>query len=151
MADKIVVMNGGNIEQIGAPLELYDRPNNLFVAGFIGSPAMNFLKGEIAGGVFRTGAVTLPLPPGFTRADGTRVIYGIRPEHLRLDEGGAEAQVVVLEPTGSETQAYLRLGDSQVIGAFRERISTPPGGTLRIAPDAGLVHVFDEATGVRLN
>ena len=71
MADKIVVMNGGDVEQIGAPLELYDRPNNLFVAGFIGSPSMNFLKGKVEQGAFRAeGGDTLPLPSGQNGSDG---------------------------------------------------------------------------------
>ena len=152
MADKIVVMNGGNVEQIGAPLDLYDRPNNLFVAGFIGSPAMNFLRGEIRGGVFRTGEISLPLPDGGGgAAEGQRVIYGMRPEHLRLDSEGVEATVHVTEPTGSETQVIMHLAGTQVVGAFRERIMEKPGQTLRIAPDPALVHLFDEQTGTRLN
>ena len=152
MADKIVVMNGGNVEQIGAPLDLYDRPNNLFVAGFIGSPAMNFLRGEIRGGVFRTGEISLPLPDGGGgAAEGQRVIYGMRPEHLRLDSEGVEATVHVTEPTGSETQVIMHLAGTQVVGAFRERIMEKPGQTLHIAPDPALVHLFDEQTGTRLN
>jgi multiple sugar transport system ATP-binding protein len=151
MADKIVVMNGGNVEQIGAPLELYDRPNNLFVAGFIGSPAMNFLPGTIAGGSFRTGDITLPLPPGTGAMEGRRVVYGIRPEHLRLDPAGVAATVHVTEPTGSETQVIMHLAGTQVVGAFRERIAEKPGQNLLIAPDPALVHLFDEATGTRLN
>ena len=152
MADKIVVMNGGNVEQIGAPLELYDRPNNLFVAGFIGSPSMNFLHGEIRGGVFRTGEISLPLPDGGGgAAEGQKVVYGMRPEHLRLDSEGVVATVHVTEPTGSETQVIMHLAGTQVVGAFRERIMEKPGQTLRIAPDPALVHLFDEQTGTRLN
>ena len=80
MADKIVVMNGGNVEQIGAPLDLYDNPANLFVAGFIGSPAMNFLKGRVDGGAFRSEEGTaLPLPSCFGVSDGSPIIYGVRP------------------------------------------------------------------------
>ena len=152
MADKIVVMNGGNVEQIGAPLELYDRPNNLFVAGFIGSPAMNFLRGEIRGGAFWMGEISLPLPTGGGGAvEGQKVIYGMRPEHLRLDLAGVAATVHVTEPTGSETQVIMHLGAVQVVGAFRERIMEKPGQTLHIAPDPALVHLFDEQTGTRLN
>jgi multiple sugar transport system ATP-binding protein len=157
MADKIVVMNGGNVEQFGAPLDLYDRPQNLFVAGFIGSPAMNFIKGQIAGGAFRSNSVTLPLPAGAPREHAGEVIYGIRPEHLALDAAGVAATVLVVEPTGSETQVILKLGDAtmhgetKMMGAFRERIGTGPGGTLHIAPDTTLVHLFDVATGTRLN
>ena len=152
MADKIVVMNGGNVEQMGAPLELYDRPRNLFVAGFIGSPAMNFIKGRIEGGMFRAGEVSLPLPtdPGQAR-EGQALVYGIRPEHLRLDAAGVAATVHVTEPTGSETQVIMHLAGSQVVGAFRERIAEKPGQHLHIAPDPALVHLFDEQTGTRLN
>ncbi|HEY0418995.1 MAG TPA: sn-glycerol-3-phosphate ABC transporter ATP-binding protein UgpC [Acetobacteraceae bacterium] len=152
MADKIVVMNGGNVEQIGAPLELYDRPNNLFVAGFIGSPAMNFLRGQVSGGAFRAGDITLPLPNGGTPGqEGRPVIYGIRPEHFRLDAGGVAAPVMVIEPTGSETQVIMHIAGTQVVGAFRERISAAPGTNLHVAPDPALVHLFDEASGARLN
>ena len=152
MADKIVVMNGGNVEQMGAPLELYDRPRNLFVAGFIGSPAMTFVKGKIEGGMFRAGEVSLPLPtdPGTAR-EGQPIVYGIRPEHLRLDPNGLAATVHVTEPTGAETQVIMHLAGSQVVGAFRERIAEKPGQHLHIAPDPALVHLFDEQTGTRLN
>jgi multiple sugar transport system ATP-binding protein len=152
MADKIVVMNNGYVEQIGAPLELYDRPNNLFVAGFIGSPSMNFLNGRISEGMFEVGGTRLPLPAtGGGAEDGRPVVYGIRPEHLLLDAGGIAAPIVLVEPTGSETQVIMKLGGGTVMGAFRERISTRPGEDLHIAPDAALVHLFDEASGARLN
>ena len=152
MADKIVVMNSGNIEQIGAPLDLYDNPANLFVAGFIGSPAMNLLPGEISGGMFRVGDTSLPLPRGSEALEGRKVTYGIRPEHLRLDHAaGVGVQVTVLEPTGAETQVLGRLGGKPVVGAFRERITTKPGEMLMVSPDTALVHLFDTETGQRLN
>jgi multiple sugar transport system ATP-binding protein len=151
MADKIVVMNGGNVEQIGAPLDLYDRPTNLFVAGFIGSPAMNFLKGEAAGGQFRSGGFDLPMPTVTRGSNGRKLVYGVRPEHWRLDGGGVGATVVVVEPTGSETQVFARLGDQQIVAAFRERVSARPGEILHISPDPAVVHLFDEASGMRLN
>jgi multiple sugar transport system ATP-binding protein len=151
MADKIVVMNGGNVEQIGAPLDLYDRPNNLFVAGFIGSPAMNFLKGTVQGGMFRAGDISLPLPPNSAGSEGRAVVYGVRPEHLRLTSDGVPATVSVLEPTGAETQVIMRIAGTQVVGAFRERIAAEPGHTLHVTPDAAQVHLFDEASGARLN
>jgi len=150
MADKIVVMNGGNVEQIGAPLELYDHPLNLFVAGFIGSPAMNFLKGKIAGGAFQSeDGTTLPLPAGPDGSDGKPVVYGVRPEHFMLSPEGLPATVHVIEPTGSETQVMAEFAGSPVICAFRERVSARPGETIRMAPDPALVHVFDAATGLR--
>jgi len=150
MADKIVVMNSGNVEQIGAPLELYDRPLNLFVAGFIGSPAMNFLKGKIEGGAFQAeGGVALPLGNGPNGSDGKPAVYGVRPEHFQLSPSGLPAVVHVVEPTGSETQVVAEFAGASVICAFRERISAKPGETIRIVPDPALVHVFDAATGQR--
>jgi multiple sugar transport system ATP-binding protein len=140
MADQIVVMHAGRIEQSGAPLALYDRPANTFVAGFIGSPAMNLLPGRVEDGGFRAnGGALLPLPPG---APGAVSTYGIRPEHLLLAEDGIPATISVVEPTGSETQVMLRIGETPLVGAFRERVSGRPGETLRIKPDMALVHLF---------
>jgi multiple sugar transport system ATP-binding protein len=151
MADKIVVMNGGHVEQIGPPLELYDRPVNLFVAGFIGSPAMNLLQGRIEGGQFRTAdGIRWPVPNGDAAPHGMPVTYGIRPEHLRLDDGGLPARVQVVEPTGSETQVLLRVGDTPLVGAFRERIGARPGEEIRVVPDLPLVHLFAGETGRRI-
>jgi multiple sugar transport system ATP-binding protein len=151
MADIIVVMNSGNIEQAGRPLDLYDRPANLFVAGFIGSPAMNMVKGTISGGALRMEDGTLwPLPAnGAARHDGP-AIYGVRPEHLRLDRDGIPATVQVVEPTGSETQVLMRIGGQSVIGAFRERVAARPGDILPVRPDTALVHLFDQKSGQRL-
>jgi multiple sugar transport system ATP-binding protein len=151
MADKIVVMNHGRIEQAGAPLELYDRPANLFVAGFIGSPAMNMLAGRIKDGSFIDGGGThWPLPPAHAGRDGAEVVYGIRPEHLRLDPNGIQARIQVVEPTGSETQVTLRIGEISLMGAFRERIVANHGDVLAVSPDLPLVHIFDKASGQRI-
>jgi multiple sugar transport system ATP-binding protein len=151
MADKIVVMNHGVVEQIGAPLELYDRPNNLFVAGFIGSPAMNMLEGHIADGAFRTpDGAAWPLPTNGTGERPAEVIYGIRPEHLRLDPDGIRTTVQVVEPTGSETQVVLRCGETAMLGAFRERVSARHGEVLPVMPDPAFVHLFDRQTGRRI-
>jgi multiple sugar transport system ATP-binding protein len=154
MADKIVVMNSGNVEQIGAPLELYDRPANLFVAGFIGSPAMNFLRGQLRGGSFVTNdGVALPLPATGHGAgngtDGAAAVYGIRPEHFQLRPDGLPVTVHVVEPTGSETQVLAYLGETQILCAFRERVLARPGETIHVMPDIGVVHLFDAATGQR--
>ncbi len=140
MADKIVVMRDGIIEQLGSPLELYDRPANTFVAGFIGSPSMNLIEGEANGNVFKTKqGLALPLLAGHAEA----AVYGIRPEHLRLDNKGIEAEVAVVEPTGSETHVVMRFGSQNVVGIFRERISAKPGDRIKVAPDLSLVHLFD--------
>ena len=153
MADRIVVMNAGRVEQIGTPLELYDAPRNIFVAAFIGSPAMNLLEGTIeangAGSVFRIqNGIELQLD--VTPSPTGDVVLGIRPEHLVLDAGGAAAEIVVLEPTGSETQAILKLGSQTITGLFRERISVRSGETIKISVPAPAVHLFDKQSGLRL-
>jgi len=151
MADKIVVMQGGRIEQTGSPLELYDRPANTFVAGFIGSPAMNLTPGVVTRGTVELGSgARLALPPGLAVADGREVTYGIRPEHLRVGDAGFSGTVAVVEPTGSETHVVLRTDAGEVVAMFRDRVPFRPGDALTFAPDAGKAHVFDRASGVRL-
>jgi multiple sugar transport system ATP-binding protein len=155
MADRIVVMHDGLVEQVGAPLELYDRPQNLFVAGFIGSPAMNFLKGTIrANGRLQfesDGGVPLPLAGAPSGSDGRSVVYGVRPEHFVIADDGAEAQVQVVEPTGSELNVVAKLGGADIIAVFRERHSFQPGDKIRLKPDPRLVHLFDETSGKRID
>ena len=151
MADKIVVLNAGRIEQVGSPIDLYERPDNLFVAGFIGSPAMNFIKGRVAGGVFvAEGGLALPLRSAPPASEGKPVIYGIRPEHFRLTPEGIPVEVVVVEPTGSETQVVARGDGQEMIAIFRDRVLAKPGETIRVAPDPALVHLFDQESGRRL-
>jgi multiple sugar transport system ATP-binding protein len=151
MADKIVVMHDGIVEQIGAPLDLYDNPKNQFVAGFIGSPAMNFLTGEIKGNTFvaDNGAI-LPLGKVPANSEGRKVTYGIRPEHFKMDENGAEATVVVIEPTGSEIQVAAKLGGQDVIALFRERHAFKPGDKIKVSADPRVTHLFDAQTGQSL-
>src|SRR5499427_1592831 len=155
MADKIVVMHDGRVEQIGAPLDLYDRPDNVFVAGFIGSPAMNFLRGSLrlngAAEFLGPNGVQLPLTTAPAGSDGRPVIYGVRPEHFTLADDGAQAEVHVVEPTGSELQVVAKLGGEEFIAVFRERHQFKPGQLIRLKPDARLVHLFDDTTGERLN
>jgi multiple sugar transport system ATP-binding protein len=151
MADRIVVMHSGNIEQIGTPLELYDHPANLFVAGFIGSPAMNIVKGSIAGTTFRFpdgASVDLGAVPAGVK-DGP-ITLGLRPEHLRLDPAGTMAEVRIVEPTGSETQVVVNLGGQDIVGVFRERIHAQPGQSISIAFDSASLHLFDAETGKRI-
>ena len=130
MADQIVVMHDGRIEQIGAPLDLYDRPANLFVAGFIGSPAMNFIDGtQQAARSSRATARACRWPSAQAANDGRAVVYGIRPEHLDLAEGsdGFEAEVVVIEPTGSEPSSSRAWASRRSSRVFRERHDFAPG------------------------
>ena len=151
MADRIVVMQGGHIEQVGAPLELYDKPANVFVASFIGSPSMNLIDGVVQGDVLVAGDARLPLPPGFKVQDGRAVIYGIRPENLAVGQSGLSGTVAVVEPTGSETHVVTRMAGHEVTAVFRDRVTLRPGDAVVLAPDAALVHVFDKDTGARLN
>jgi multiple sugar transport system ATP-binding protein len=153
MADKIVVMNEGRVEQIGSPLDLYDNPSNLFVAGFIGSPAMNFLSGCVAadgdGLAVEVGAGTC-LPIG-RRADvepGREVVVGVRPEHFALAADGTPAEVVVVEPTGADTQIFCKLGGRDVTAVVRERYAFEPSTLVRLKPQ--LTFLFDPRSGNRL-
>jgi multiple sugar transport system ATP-binding protein len=153
MADQIVVMHDGRVEQIGNPLDLYDHPANRFVAGFIGSPAMNFISGTLQGSALDAGAGA-SLPVAVPANDGRELVYGIRPEHLELaadgDPGAFEAEVIVVEPTGSETQLFARLGQHELCAMFRERHSFRPGQRIRMRPRPEHVHLFDPASGARL-
>jgi multiple sugar transport system ATP-binding protein len=149
LADRIVVMNAGRIEQTGAPLEIYDRPENSFVATFIGAPSMNLFEGRIRDGAFVADA-GFAQPLAGAAADSRRVLLGVRPEHLALAPEGHEARVSVVEPTGTETLAFLRLGSVEAVASFRDRPQIRPGETVRLKPDAARLHLFDAATGVRI-
>jgi multiple sugar transport system ATP-binding protein len=154
MADQIVVMHDGRIEQTGSPLELYDRPANRFVAGFIGSPSMNFIDGtQKDGALIAANGARLPVASAQAANDGRALVYGIRPEHLDLVEGGSdgfEAEVVVIEPTGSETQLFARLGEQEIVAIFRERHEFAPGQKIRLKPRAPVAHLFDASSGQRI-
>ncbi|MEO8756728.1 MAG: sn-glycerol-3-phosphate ABC transporter ATP-binding protein UgpC [Devosia sp.] len=152
MADRIVVMHDGVIEQIGTPLELYDRPANLFVAGFIGSPAMNMIAGKVDGSNFVAAdgtRIALSNPPA--NSSGRAVTLGVRPEHFSLDENGVAAEILTVEPTGSETQVVARFAGNEITGAFRERVTTRPGQMLKITPAPDSVHLFDAESGARIS
>ena len=155
MADKIVVMRDGVVEQIGDPLSLYDRPANTFVAGFIGSPAMNMVPGtaRVNGAGTRiefAGGTTLPLPLGARAADGQAVLYGIRPEHCSLADSGLPSEVVVVEPTGADTQLYCRFNGQEITSLVRDRAHCRAGDRVNLKPDLARAHLFDTATGARL-
>ncbi len=149
MADQIVILNKGKIEQVGTPLELYDRPANTFVAGFIGSPAMNLLQATVRGGKIQTHGASFPLPEGCAASEGQDVIYGIRPEHLTVAVAGLQGTVAVVEPTGAETHIIVRIEGHEVTAISRERVTFRPGDTITLAPNAASAHVFDAATGAR--
>ncbi|MEM8742337.1 MAG: sn-glycerol-3-phosphate ABC transporter ATP-binding protein UgpC [Pseudomonadota bacterium] len=152
LADRIVVMNAGRIAQIGAPLALYDKPADQFVATFIGAPSMNLFEGRWQGGAVTTEAgLHLPLHAQVQAEPGQPVIYGIRPEHLRIDPDGVPATVKVVEPTGTETLVFLRMGGQETVAVFRDRVSLSPGEELRLAPDPAQAHLFHVTDGHRLS
>ena len=158
MADRIVVMNDGNVDQVGPPLVLFDRPANLFVARFIGSPSMNMLDGSIESveGVktFVSGSFALPLAATGPGKAGEAVVLGFRPEHLSLATPGStsqlKAEVVVVEPTGTETLLHVTAAGHTFLALFRERLDVTPGDHIMLSIDPSKVHLFDKATGKRL-
>jgi multiple sugar transport system ATP-binding protein len=156
MGDRIVVMKDGRIEQVGSPLDLYDHPNNVFVAGFIGSPAMNFVpatlhrSGNEASLVLDDGT-RIGAPRDAGGSDGQPVVLGTRPEHLHLaSEGGIASRVVVMEPTGADTLVACRHGSTEMAAVFRERHDFAPGSTIHLMPDLARAHLFDASSGERL-
>ncbi|WP_300585567.1 sn-glycerol-3-phosphate ABC transporter ATP-binding protein UgpC [Marivita sp.] len=156
MADKIVVLNGGNVEQIGSPLELYDQPQNLFVASFIGSPSMNLIKARVtavengsAALSLGNAVVTLPARAGLSA--GQDVVVGIRPEHLQLSDSGLEANVRVVEPTGPEIHVIFQHSNQDLTAIFKERHALKPGQPVHLVLDLAQVHLFDGQSGTRLD
>ncbi|MBX3456410.1 sn-glycerol-3-phosphate ABC transporter ATP-binding protein UgpC [Ferrovibrio sp.] len=158
LADKIVVMREGRIEQTGAPLTLYDQPANMFVASFIGSPAMNFINGKVA---IENDALMLVTAAGdnlrlsdtaVQRGEiGRPIIAGVRPEHLRIAEGGGlQTSVSVVEPTGSDTLLQCHSGDQDLLVSVNERIGCKPGERISLTADPAKIHLFDPQTERRI-
>jgi multiple sugar transport system ATP-binding protein len=156
MADRIAVVNDGRIEQFGAPLDLYDRPVNLFVAQFIGSPAMNIVEGALAeiGNSSCVEALGQRWPVEASGGIAGQVVkYGIRPEHIGLagqGSGGIAAEVVVVEPMGAQTELVVRVADVSLTVVTHGRANLRPGDRLSLSPEAARAHVFDSATGHRI-
>jgi multiple sugar transport system ATP-binding protein len=154
MADRIVVMHDGVVEQVGAPLDLYDRPANLFVASFLGSPAMNFIAGRFNGeGVFVSEDGSLVVSPRKTsgRTNG-KMICGFRPEAVVLDPNSPiRLRVTLTEPTGAETHVFGRAGGVDVIAVLRERVAFAEGSDIGVSIPGDQLHIFDAASKVRLN
>src|SRR5215471_178100 len=156
MADRIVVMNDGRVEQIGTPLDLYDHPGNLFVAQFIGSPAMNVIEGTVrrANGsshVEAAGGARWPLGTA-AASEGQAVSYGVRPEHLGLTSAsdGVPAEIIVVEPTGAETELLVQAGAAQLTLVTHGRPQVSPGDRIGLSIEQGAVHLFDQKTGQRI-
>ncbi|WP_404402116.1 ABC transporter ATP-binding protein [Pelagibacterium halotolerans] len=155
MADRIVVMRDGRIEQAGTPLELYDNPANSFVASFIGSPSMNLIDGAVVedgnGVAMRDACGThWPLSEAARAHLGRPVQLGLRPEHIRTAEGGTPGTLVNLEPTGSETHLQVQVGDQPIMVVLHDRFLAPIGSTVDLAIDPDSAKLFDPETGGRL-
>ena len=150
MADRIVVMRDGYIEQQGAPLEIYDDPQTRFVAGFIGSPAMNFIRTRVTNGIFNMGdAGQIQLPASMTELTAD-VELGIRPEHLTMDANGPlRGRVQVIEATGSETLLYVECNEHRLCVLMRERANCKVGDLIRLSMKPSIL-VFDPDTGKRI-
>jgi multiple sugar transport system ATP-binding protein len=157
MADRIVVMHDGIIEQIGTPLELFDHPGNLFVAQFIGSPAMNVFNGNLHlndGQAWVEGqGHRWPVGPIGTGQNGQAVHYGIRPGDVDIVAAGQgiAARVVVVEPTGAETELVLAIGETTFTVVLHGRTTVKPDDLIGLQIDAAKVHLFDESSGKRLD
>ena len=157
LADRIVVMHDGIIEQIGTPLELFDRPRNLFVAQFIGSPSMNVFEGTLRGsnGQFSVEALGAkwPVERVSQGRDGQTVSYGIRPGDISISSSGQgiEAKVIVVEPTGAETELLLEVGGTQIVTVMHGRTNAKPDDIVRLSIDANKAHIFEAQTGKRLD
>jgi multiple sugar transport system ATP-binding protein len=157
MADRIVVLRDGTIEQIGTPLELYDSPGNVFVAEFIGSPAMNLLPARLKrSGSQRAamieGGTVIQLPEAFGGEEGQEVLLGIRPEHLSVGEGagGFNGRVALVEPMGGQVQIVFEVAGRRVMVLLNERILPPLGAEIQLTPRPAAIHSFDAASGRRL-
>jgi multiple sugar transport system ATP-binding protein len=158
LADRIVILKGGEIEQVGTPDEVYNRPASVFVGGFIGSPSMNFATATIRSGeIVLDGGAQLPLPVRSLgkagSAEGRDVIVGIRPEHFIPTAGGStlSGRVQVVEPLGSDTLVHFTLGRSTLTARVAPEMRPTPGETLSIGIDPSRVHLFDAATERALN
>jgi multiple sugar transport system ATP-binding protein len=157
LADRIAIMKDGVIQQLGTPAEIYGRPANRYVADFIGSPAMNLMEGEITDGVFRAGALAIPLGGyDFTRRPTGRAIFGIRPEHVRTGEAAAGADCVaevtaeVVDPLGSDTLVLSTLGGARFWLRLPGNAKVHAGDRIAIGLDAAVASLFDATDEVRL-
>jgi multiple sugar transport system ATP-binding protein len=155
MADKIVVMNAGNIEQIGAPLDLYDKPANTFVAGFIGAPSMNFINATVAksgsGLIAKVKDIAMQLPHSDVLSEGQKITLGVRPEDTMLSGSGIKGEILVVEPTGSETHVVIRSDDADFVSVMRDRQALSPGQSVEVSAEPSKIHLFERETGQRIN
>jgi multiple sugar transport system ATP-binding protein len=156
MADRIVVLEAGRVAQMGAPLELYDRPANLFVAGFIGSPGMNLIAGKLRREgrdvAVEINGAKLSAPPTANGREGDSVVFGIRPEHLALtaEPTAVTAPVKVVQQTGIDSLVFADFAGVELCALSRDRHSLEPGQSIHFKPQLDAIHLFDAITGVRL-
>ncbi len=152
MADRIVVMHDGIVEQIGTPLELFDHPQNLFVAQFIGSPSMNVLKGTASKGGVTAEGQQWPVSKATNLVDSQSIYYGIRPTDISIGAAGegVPAKVVVVEPTGAETELLVQVGGSQLVVVLHGRTSVQPDDIVGLVIKTEKVHLFDGQSEKRL-
>ncbi len=153
MADRIVVMRDGVVEQVGSPLELYDNPANAFVAGFLGSPSMNFLEGRLTGGAdqgFELTAGTILRTGRQMPGDSSPALLGIRPESIRIEEGGTEVRIAAIEPTGADTHITASIAGQHLTIVINGRVSAKVGETIPVAVDPAALRYFAPEDGRRL-
>ena len=158
MADRIVAMHHGIVQQIGTPLEIYDRPANIFVASFIGSPAMNFILGvywqAAEGAAIRLGGKDFAIPFRLPLDDGARILAGMRPEHLGISDDpqmGLAGHIALVEPMGLTTLVHVSIaGQSLKVLSFK-RLPLRPGMPVGVIVDTEHVQLFDPATEQRIN
>lgn len=156
MGDQIVVMRDGIVEQVGGPLDLYEHPINTFVAGFIGSPAMNMLPGTLRHVDGKTAielrdGVQVVVKQHLAGYDGQQALFGTRPEHLIIDPHGQICvKANVVEPTGADTFVSCELAGTPMTIVFHERMDIKPEQILKLRPDVEQCHLFDQATGAVL-
>ncbi len=158
MGDRVAVMKLGILQQVDTPLRLYDKPANLFVAGFIGSPQMNLLEGVAADGTVKVGGYTVPVDPAAERKMSGKVTVGVRPENWRIvtaEEGGLPVQVTVVEQLGADSFVYgtsdVEGVPSTIIVRMSGRHNPQKGETFYVTTDPKDVHVFDTESGERLS
>lgn len=154
MADIMVVMQGGHIEQMGSPLDVYDNPANTFVAGFIGSPGMNMIDAEYRrdgdGAFAEMSGVRLEVPDVKDLQDGHKIILGVRPDKLEFAPSGIPAKVLVVEPTGAETHVIVRYEGKDLVAVFSARQPYTPGQEVFLFAQSDNLHIFDRETGKAL-
>ena len=157
LADRVVLMRDGDIQQIGAPMELYERPANMFVAGFIGSPEMNLMDGVVCSNGDRLvialsdgSEIAVPTPIADALKVDQPIVFGIRPEHLKINSDGIAARVIDYERLGAETRVFARAGEQDITCVLYGSASPDRNEEIKLTPDLARIHVFDAKSQVRL-